>query len=264
MAGLCHWSLLPKLRGPPARSLGSWGPFNDLGWAQATWCFRRAHLLAPDSPSPLHALYRLFAARGLADAQRTVGQRLLALGQLSADQRAEVRLLSRRLGAVGHRDGIALEELPALLLGLLQGNRPEEAVRLLGQAGARGKLEWDWDLADRLATACMHLGRPELARKLWLDARAPPSPAVRESRLGDTFWVERDFDAALRHYRAARRLQPRLAEPCWALAWLHAQRGEADEALAACRAGLALPVPEPMRAELRALARLLRAHGSKS
>jgi hypothetical protein len=246
------------LRGPSAHPLGSWDPYADLGWAQATYCFRRAHVLAPDDPAPLRALFHLFASRRLADAQRTVGERLLALGDLSAEQAAEVRLLSRRLGVVEQEDDLPLNELPTLLPRLLQDNRPQEAVRLVEQAGAQGKVAWDWDLADRLASTCMHLGQPELARQRWRDARAAPSPAVRESRLGDTFWVERDFDAALRHYHAARRSEPRLGEPCWALTWLHAQRGEAGDALAACRAGLALPTSEPMHAEFRALEKLLR------
>ena len=90
----------------------------------------------------------------------------------------------------------------------------------------------------------------------------PPSEAVYLSRLADTFWAEGEFDAAIRHYREARQLDPRLIEPCWALAWLYAERGQADAALRACRDAIALPLGDRLRGELTALEGLLHAHAS--
>jgi tetratricopeptide (TPR) repeat protein len=136
---------------------------------------------------------------------------------------------------------------------LLQTHRPATAVRL---ALASGRESWDWPSADRLAGACLHLGRPAEARRLWQHALSPPSEAVRLSRVASTFWVERDFDRAVRLYRQARRADPRLVEPCWALAWLQAQLGQADAALRACRAGLRLQ-PSGGRSDLLALEALL-------
>ena len=104
----------------------------------------------------------------------------------------------------------------------------------------------------------MHLGRPADARRVWQRATGCPAAALLECRLAATFWVERDFDSALRHYREARRLDPQLAGPCWSLAWLHAELGQAAPALAACRAGLALPLSDDrLRQELQALEVLL-------
>ena len=247
LLALCHWRLLPELRGRPASTTGGWDPETGLGWAQTTYCFHRAAELAPpDDLFPLVVLYRLFAERDMADAQRTVAGRLLALGKLPPAVADEIRRLPRLPGPV--REDVA---------SLLSAGRAEQAARLAERLLAEKGSEWDWDVAERLAGACMHLGRPALARQVWLRAKAPPSDAVLQARLADTFWVERDFDAAVRHYRRARRLNPRLAEPCWALAWLHAQQGQAAAALRACRDALALPLSGPLRSELQSLEKLL-------
>jgi Flp pilus assembly protein TadD len=106
----------------------------------------------------------------------------------------------------------------------------------------------------------MLVGRPALARQIWLKAKDPPSEAVRVSRLADTFWVEQDYEEAVRLYREARRHDPRRAEPSQALAWLYAERGQAEAALGACRDALSLPLADPQRDEIQSLQDLLRAH----
>jgi tetratricopeptide (TPR) repeat protein len=256
LLGACHASLLPELRGTPASSIDSWDPNTGLPWAQATYCFRRACELRPDDPRCLQALYRSFALRRMTDAQRAAGERLRDMGQLSAAQTVEVEHLARLRGPARPRSA----SLSTLLTGLLEGYRPREAARVAEEAIAEGKADWDWAVADRLAGACMHLGRPDLARQVWRRAKTPPSEAVYQSRLADTFWVERDFDAAIRHYDAARRCDPHLIEPCLSLAWLHAERGNADAALHACRDCLALASGARLREELPSLQKLLRAH----
>jgi hypothetical protein len=192
----------------------------------------------------------------MTDAQRAAGERLRDMGQLSAAQTVEVEHLARLRGPARPRSA----PLSTLLTGLLEGYRPREAARVAEEAIAEGKADWDWAVADRVAGACMHLGRPDLARNVWRRAKTPPSEAMYQSRLGDTFWVERDFDAAIRHYDAARRCDPHLIEPCLSLAWLHAERGNADAALHVYRDSVALASGARLREEMQSLQKLLRAH----
>jgi tetratricopeptide (TPR) repeat protein len=256
LLGACHASLLPELRGAPASATDAWDPTTGLGWAQATYCFRRARELNPDDPRSLQALYRSFALRQMTDAQLAAGQRLREMGQLSATQTVEIERLARLRGPARPRSG----SLSNLLAGLLDSYRPQEAVRVAEEAIAEDQADWDWVVADRVAGACMHLGRPKLARRVWQRAKNPPSEAMYQTRLADSFWVERDFDAAIRHYEAARRCDPRLIEPCLSLAWLYTERGNADAALDACRDSFALASGARRRGELQSLRELLRAH----
>jgi Tfp pilus assembly protein PilF len=78
-----------------------------------------------------------------------------------------------------------------------------------------------------------------------------------ESRLGSTFWVERDLNAAMQHFRAAKQADPHRPEVYWALAMLHVQLGEADLALDACRHGLEQHPNERQRLDLEGLQRLV-------
>jgi TPR repeat protein len=103
----------------------------------------------------------------------------------------------------------------------------------------------------------MHLGRPEEARHLWETASDCPSEAVRLCRLACTHWVERDLERAVGLYRQAQRADPRLGEPAWALAMLHAQAGRLAPALGACRQGLQLPLNKREQADLENLLGLL-------
>jgi hypothetical protein len=79
---------------------------------------------------------------------------------------------------------------------------------------------------------------------------------VRLERLAETYWVERDYDEAVRLYRRAWSERPS-PEISHALAWLHSQRGEAGPALRACRQTLRLPLSPALREDLRQLERLL-------
>jgi tetratricopeptide (TPR) repeat protein len=260
----CHWSLLPELRGPPRAALQGWDPETGLAWAQATYCVRRGLEGAPDDVALLRTLFRSYAARDLVDAQDEVAERLRGLNQpVPWSERGS-------LPGRGAFDPGPLpreptpEQLPLLLAQLLDNHQPATALRLVEQPLARGEAVWDWPLADRLAGASLHLGRPALARQVWQRAKAPPAEAVRHSRLGDACWVERDFESAIAHYQKARRLDPQLVEPCWALAYLYAERGQAAPALLACREGLSRALPLNLRDELKALEELLEGNSSST
>jgi tetratricopeptide (TPR) repeat protein len=194
----------------------------------------------------------------MADSQYNAGKRLLALDRLSTEQAAGVDALARILRPTRPFPPPNARDLPAWLMDLLKGHRYEEAADLAAKAEAAGEANWEWAVADRLAGTCLHLGRPDLARRLWQRAKGMPSPAVLQSRLGDTFWVEGKVGEAVGCYEAAHRLDPRLADPCWALAWLHAQRGDAEAGLRACWDGLALSLPDGLRTEQENLEKLLR------
>jgi tetratricopeptide (TPR) repeat protein len=258
LLGDSHRGLAPeRTAGPPGPAL-PWDPAVGLPYAQATYCYRRAGELAPDEPAALHALLDIFAARRMFDAQLRVGAQLQQLQALPAAQARQLDQLRRGLGPPlsGPGGGDVSEVLDALL----QAGRPESAVRLLEKADASGAVTWTWPVAERAASAYLHLGRPDAARRAWQRAVSAPSEALRRCRLAETHWVERDFDAAARLYREARALDPRLGDTCWGLAVLAAQRGDAPTALEACRAGVKLSPTGPQRAELQTLEPIVARH----
>jgi hypothetical protein len=252
LLGHCHWRLLPTLRPPPS-SVADWGTTTSLPWAQAAYCFRRALEIAPDDFRALDGLYSLFAQQGMSDAQWIVGERLGRLGQLTSERVAEMRQLSRSLGPTS--ESLIAATSPAALVRLLEARRPEAAARFVEQAGA--DVSWPWPVADRAAGACLQLGRPKLARRLWEQAARPPSEAARLARVGATYLVERDFAAAVRTYQPARRLDPQSTDVLIPLAWLHAETGDGRAASSTCREVLTLRVTEVQQAELQGLQRLL-------
>jgi tetratricopeptide (TPR) repeat protein len=250
MLSNCYWGFVLSMRSePPATD--RWMPETCLSWAQSTYCLRRALDYNPGNRSALGALYRSLAARRLLDAQRAIGQRLLELGKLPRELTTDIEQLTR--GMAFGRQGVDFDIL-------LRLHRPAEAVDLALAALEDGKTPLSWELTERLASAAMHIGRPADARRLWLNAQQPPSEALRLCRLGDTKWVERDYDAAIADYEQSRRLDPSLLQPCWALAWIQAQRGVADRSLPACQAALARNPTHSTRAALQSLESLVRIH----
>jgi tetratricopeptide (TPR) repeat protein len=193
------------------------------------------------------------------DAQLAVGERLLTLKNIAAAEAAEFRSLAREFHSLQSSPPASAPEVPEVLTQLLESHQPEKAARLAAESVEAGKADWNWDLADRIAGACLHLGQPALARQLWERATAPPSKALRLSRLADAYWIERIFERAIDKYQEASRLDPRLAEPRWALTWLYAELGQAGPALAVCHEALALPLEPDLRNELETLERLLQA-----
>ncbi len=165
-----------------------------------------------------------------------------------------MRQALRRLPPV---EGRSPDQAPEQVHSLLRQNRPEAAVRLLEAAESGRPVSWTWTFADQAAGLFMHLGRPEDARRVWQQARACPSEALRQCRVACTFWAEQDFPAALHYYQGAAAADPDLAEAWWALAMLHLQQGDPNDALRACRQGLQLSLNERQHADLEALQRFL-------
>ncbi len=257
LLGDCHWNLAPDRRMRPPDPVADWDPAAGMPWAQATYCYRRALHLDPAHAPALRSLYDAFRVRGMADAVVTVGERLVVLGEASAEQARDVARLGRALGSPLPPGGPP--DLTAAVNALLRVGQVEEAARRVEEAEAVRPTRWTWALAQRVGPAYLHLGRPAEARRVWERAASPPSEAVRRCRLAETYWVERDFTRAAELYRQALGADPHLGEACWGLAVLEAERGEAGPALRACRQGLGLPLTDHQRDHLRALETMLAA-----
>jgi tetratricopeptide (TPR) repeat protein len=256
--GNCYRRFASTLRTVPAPAADHWIAENSLPWAQMTYCLRRALDCNPRNRAALDLLYGSLGARGLLDAQLAIGQRLAELKQLPASVAADIERATRALAALRTNADARVNE--TVLDGLLRSQRPAEAIDLAARAMDQANPVLGWELTERLAGAAMHVGRPVDARRLWQNAGGAPSEAVRLCRLGDTKWVERDYTSAIADYEQAHRLDDSLITPCWALAWLQAQRGRGAASLAACEEALARNPQGPTRTALEALASLVRLH----
>ena len=256
LRGNCHWNLNPQLHVRPPGPADAWTVEQGIWWAQATYCFRQALERQPNHAAAWRYLYQAFRARGMADAQANAGRQWLGSDpKISAKERQDIYQLLKRVRNPHILTTLAPAQLPSLVAPLLDQRRPALAAEILDAAGPQS---WDWPFAERVAGLYLHLGWPADARRAWQQARDCPSTALRQSRQASTYWVEGDFNTAVRHYQQARKNDPRLAEACWGLAMLHTQLGEAEDALEACRCGLeAAPNPR-QRADLEALERFLR------
>lgn len=254
LLGNCHWDLSPALQTRPPTPAEGWAAEAALYWAQATYCHRRALECQPDHVPAWRYLYQSYGARGMADAQLAAGEEVLRLDpRATGPLHEQVRALRQTVGSRPLYP-VSADQLASALARLLAEGRPAAAARALDQSAAAG---WPWPLAEQAAGLYMHLGRPADARRVWRQASDCPSPALRQCRLAYTYWVERDFGAARECLRQARAADPRLGEACWASALFHAQLGEADTTLEACRAGLQRSLNERQRADLEALRALV-------
>jgi hypothetical protein len=256
----CHRDLNPDLAAAPHLPVEEWNVERGLWPAQTTYCLRRAIALQPDNGTAWRYLAMSYAQRRMFDAQLSASEQWLNLDtKVSDEQRQQVKSMRRRFNARPPEEPRG-EPLPSAVLRLVSEGRPLRAVPRL-EASERSS--WSWLFAERVAGLYLHLGRPADARRVWQQARDCPSEAVRHCRLACTFWVERDFASALRHYAEARNTDAKLAEPCWGLAMLHAQLGDAELALSACRQGLGLTLTSRQRSDLEALQRFLRSYAER-
>jgi tetratricopeptide (TPR) repeat protein len=247
----CSW-LDPDLRILPPSPADGWSLERNLYMAQATWCYRRATELQPDNATSWNALAKSYKLRGMIDAQVAAEDRRVTNDpRATRREREQVAELVGQLAAESAPPAPpSVSELQVVVGQLLQRSRPEAAARALDEAEGRGLTQWSWMFADQAAALYMHLGRPADARRVWQRADGCPSEGARECRLAAADWVERDFDGAVRHFRAARAADPKSVEACWGLAMLHAQLGEAGPSREACRAGRELAPKGRLRADL--------------
>jgi tetratricopeptide (TPR) repeat protein len=257
--GNIYWRLDPDSRTAPPSPTEAWSLERNIYLAQASYCYRRALQLQSDSVPAWRYLAQAFQVRGMVDSQIAAEERSIHNEPRVTDQerdqatRRRATLAAEGLPAAPAR----FDDLPAIATSLLQRHRPEAAARLIQEADPHGVAAWPWRFADQAAGLYLHLGWPAEARRVWERAVDCPSAGLRACRLACTYWVERDFDSALRHLQAARIADPRLAEACWGVAMLNAQLGDAGTALEACRAARGLSLSELQRVDLDGLQRLL-------
>ena len=159
----------------------------------------------------------------------------------------------RRALALDPRNRAALLALGESLEARGISETPDALERLA--AGPEGR---PWPEAERVASAAMHLGRPDLARKLWDGADAGPSPGLRLARVGDCLFASWEFEDAARSYIRALDVEPDLAVAHVGLAVTRYRQGRAAETREACREGLRRDLDPAQRALLARLASRLR------
>ena len=116
-----------------------------------------------------------------------------------------------------------LSELDQIVTAQLASGRAESAAALLEQAYRAQQAPWE--IVDKIATLRLHLGEPSRARDWWQKATSIPQPGLRDARIGTTYLVEGDFDAARRYYRQALDVEPDLLEAHYCLAVLEQDAG---------------------------------------
>jgi tetratricopeptide (TPR) repeat protein len=258
--GNCCWDLNPEPGVRPPTPAEGWNLEQGIYLARATYCQRRALAVQPDNAAAFRYLFQAYGARGMADAQLAAGEQWLRCDPKVTDRQRRLVEDLRRLMPAGAVSPVPSPgQLPGAVSYLLRSNRPGAAAALLDAAGSDQR--WAWPFAELAAGLYLHLGRPADARRVWEQAPDCPSAALRRCRVATTRWVEGDLEAAVRGFEEARAADPQLAEPCWGLALLHAERGDAAGALDACRQGLRLPLRARQRDDLEGWQRFLRPYG---
>jgi hypothetical protein len=267
-ANVSHWSVLGDSCWNIASALGLtapapgelWEPARGLLPAQAAFCYRRALEINPRAVDAQRSLSQAFLALKLSDAQDSLIGREPGTGY--ADRVTDDR---DTRGARDHGKqqpqvqddpstdwSVDADGLSRTISTLLREGRAEAATRMLAEGENRG-IRVVWTTSDRAATVLLYLGRPVEAHRIWERTTDPPSAAVRLAHLGASELARMDFAAAEKTYRAALALDAGLGETWLGLALLHAERGDADEALSAARGGLKRALTSEQRSFLRAV-----------
>ncbi len=211
-------------------------PVFDLSIVRATYALRRALELAPNDTLSLATLKMAYDVRLMHEAvvpildrlERVLTitrQRSSLLEAETGTMRAEYR---KKLGSAPPTKWQNLSELDQIVTTQLAAGRAESAALLLEQAHPAEQAPWE--VVDRTATLRLHLGEPRRARELWRKAVTVPQPATWEARIGTTYLVEGDLEAARRHYRQALEAKPDLFEANYCLAVLEQDAGDAQSA----------------------------------
>jgi hypothetical protein len=135
-------------------------------------------------------------------------------------------------------------------------NRPRRRINRPWEQSAPAT-ESRWPAADRMATAALHRGDPDLARRAWDAATDAPSPALRLTRMATADLAAVDAAASEAHCRQALALDPTLGEAWYVLAVAIFESGRAEPAIEACRKGLERSLTSAQRQTLAAIDRLL-------
>jgi tetratricopeptide (TPR) repeat protein len=244
---------------PEPRFRAPFDPVLDLSIVRATYALRRAIDLAPRDSLTLVALKMAYDSREMDEAALPLADRLkgslgvrplelLPKGQGGARPAASLR----KPGTAAAPKWRNLSELDQIVTAQLANGQAESAARLLEQAHPADRAPWE--VIDRIATLRLHLGEPARARALLQKALAVPEGALRDTRIGTTYLVEGDFEAARRHYRKALEARSDLFEACYCLAVLEQDAGNASAAHELARKAAAAAPDQAARSTARVIA----------
>jgi tetratricopeptide (TPR) repeat protein len=220
---------------PSPRFRLPYDPVFDLSIVRATYALRHALELSPGDFTTWLKLGEAYGIRLMHEAGLRVLERIAALSPINRMQARSQALaeekrakLLKELEPPPAETWRNLSELDQVVTALLASGRAERAAQLLEEAYPPERAPWA--VIDRVATLRLHLGEPSRARALWQKATSVPEPAVAMARVGATYLVEGDLEAARRAYRQALQAQPDLFEACYSLAVLEQDAGDATTA----------------------------------
>jgi tetratricopeptide (TPR) repeat protein len=234
-------------------------PVFDLSLVRATYALKRASQVAPSDFLTLFYLWMAYEARAMDEAVLPILDRIASVHPINLQQvdqqnraRAARPELVRKLASRPSLTWRNKSELDQIETALLASGRAASAAELLEMANPSERASWE--VLDRTATLWLHLGEPVRARKLLELAAGPPQLAIREARIGTTYLVEGDFEAARRHYRRALEDSPDSFEAHYSLAVLEQDAGDAVAAYDHAFHAIKLAPHEAARSAARVIA----------
>ena len=250
-------SSFARRRHRTAHGFAQFDPVFDLSIVRATYALRHAHELAPRDSLTLVTLKMAYDTRLMHEAVLPLLDLLggsVAISHVqSLEKSQEVRAeYLRKLGSPPPNNWRNLSDLDHIVTDLLTAGRAESAALLLEQAHPAEQAPWE--VVDRTATLRLHLGEPRRARELWRKAVTVPQPATWNARIGTTYLVEGNFEAARRHYRQALEAKPDLFEANYCLAVLEQDAGDAQSAYDLARKAIRAAPDEADRSSARLIA----------
>jgi tetratricopeptide (TPR) repeat protein len=244
---------------PSARFRAAFDPVFDLSIVRATYALARAAELAPSDFLTLVSLELTYKTRLMHEAALPLLDRLEVLypaNRLQVRQQSEIAAAreeyQRKLGTPPPTTWRNLNELDQIVTAQLSSGRAASAAALLERTYPPDRAMWQ--VVDRMATLRLHLGEPVHARELLQKAAAATEPAIRDARIGTTYLVECNFDAARRYYRQSLAAKPDLFEAHYCLAVLEQDAGNAGGALAAARKAIETAPSAAARSAARVIA----------
>jgi tetratricopeptide (TPR) repeat protein len=243
---------------PTPRFRMPFDPVFDLSPVRATFALRRALEVVPTDFMTLVVLKSAFDARLMSEAALPVVDQIARIRTKNTYQ-AKLQALAgparveylQKMGPRRATSWANLSELDQIVTAQLASGRAESAAALLEQAYRAQQAPWE--IVEKIATLRLHLGEPSRARDWWQNATSIPRPGLRDARIGTTYLVEGDFDAARRYYHQALDVEPDLLEARYCLAVLEQDAGNASAAHAEAFRVLEAAKDDTLRSAARAI-----------
>ncbi len=246
------WKLAGQIelcREPPPNSPRFRLPFDpvlDLSIVRATYALRHGWELSPSDFTTLWMLNSSYEQRLMYEAALPVTEQLVSrypINQVQAIYPTRDKVEAAR---VSEEDGHA----PVRRTGGTWPSSIGSSRRCWPRAGPRAprtcsrKATRRSEYRGRPSTGLQPYGcisgSPHGARALWQKATSGPESAIAMARIGATYLVEGNFEAARRAYREALQARPDLFEACYSLAVLEQDAGDATASYELARKAIAM------------------------